>query len=83
MCGVTFEHALTKPIGAPLKASVLEGTAALAEARAREATAGAQTRGPARRVLQPCASSLPMGILRAVEWAQLAHCNFLRTHGGL
>ena len=24
-----------------------------------------------------------MGHLRAVEWAQLAHSNFLRTHGGL
>ena len=33
MCGVTYEHALTTPIGPPLKASVLEGTAALAEPR--------------------------------------------------
>ena len=83
VCGVTYEHALTTPIGPPLKASVLEGTAALAEARAREAAAGASTRGPARDVWQPCASSLPMRHLRAVEWAQLAHSNFLRTHGGL
>ena len=67
VCGVTFEHALTTPIGPPLKASVLEGTAALAEPRAREAAAGAQTRGPARDVWQPCASSLPMGHFRAVE----------------
>ena len=24
-----------------------------------------------------------MGHVRAVEWAQLGHCNFLRAHGGL
>ena len=32
---------------------------------------------------QPCIKSLSMGHLRAVDWAQLGHSNFLRAHGGL
>ena len=80
-CGVSREQALSTPIGRSVLASQLEGTAALAAARAREGDA-APRRARADR-WQPCLGSLPMGHLRAVEWAQLGHCNFLRAHGGL
>ena len=77
------EQALTTPIGPAVPASFLEGTAALAEARAREKESGRDNSGRRHDNCQPCAKSLPMGHLRAVEWAQLGHSNFLRAHGGL
>ena len=80
-CATSYEQALTTPIGPEVSASALEGTVALAEARAREGASGKAFRGPDK--WQPCAKSLPMGHLRAVEWAQLGHINFLRAHGGL
>ena len=82
-CATSYEQALTTPIGPAVPASFLEGTAALAEARAREKESGRDNSGRRHDNWQPCAKSLPMGHLRAVEWAQLGHSNFLRAHGGL
>ena len=82
-CATSYEQALTTPIGPAMPASFLEGTAALAEARAREKEKGRDNSGRRHDNWQPCAKSLPMGHLRAVEWAQLGHSNFLRAHGGL
>ena len=61
----------------------MEGTAALEAARAREAAASTPDGVRRRDDWQPCASSLTMGHVRAVDWAQLGHANFSRTHGGL
>ena len=35
------------------------------------------------RKLQPCLAALPMGDLNAVDYAQLAHMNVVRSSGGL
>ena len=80
-CATSYEQALTTPIGPEVSASLLEGTSALDEARAREERGGQKSRQSGK--WQPCLKSLPMGHLRAVEWAQLGHSNFLRAHGGL
>ena len=84
-CATSYEQALTTPIGPALPASVFEGTVALAEARAREARreSGATLPSGKKDKWQPCLNTLPMGHVRAVDWAQLGHCNFLRAHGGL
>ena len=82
----TYEQALTTPVGLAMSAAVFEGTQALVEARAREA---ARENGASASCAfhsgkwQPCLPTLPMGHLRAVDWAQLGHSNFLRAHGGL
>ena len=83
-CSTSYDHALSTPIGPEMPASALEGTAALIAAREREAAEGnTSTRGRRSDKWQPCCHSLVMGHIRAVDWAQLGHCNFLRAHGGL
>ena len=80
-CKVSRERALTNAIGRTLPETELEGTAALAAARARLAASGRSTRQPRR--WQPCVSALPMGDLNAVDYAQTGHMNILRAAGGL
>ena len=58
-CKVSRERALTNAIGRTLPETELEGTAALAAARARLAASGRSTRQPRR--WQPCVSALPHG----------------------
>ena len=85
-CATSYEQALTTSVGPAMSAAVFEGTQALVEARAREA---ARENGASASCAfhsgkwQPCLPTLPMGHLRAVDWAQLGHSNFLRAHGGL
>ena len=80
-CATSYEQALTTPIGPALSTVAFEGTQALDEARARESMLKGWA--PRSDKWQPCLSSLPMGHVRAVDWAQLGHSNFLRAHGGL
>ena len=81
-CATSYEQALTTPVGPAMPESVFEGTAALAKARAREANCEAVRKFRSDK-WQPCSQVVPMGHLRAVDWAQLGHSNFLRAHGGL
>jgi len=90
-CSVSRQRALTNAIGPPMPAAALAGTVALEAAQAREAdgkgagsTPGAAGRNDAGRDLwQPCLGALPMGDLNAVDYAQLAHMNLVRSSGGL
>ena len=66
-CGVSRQRALTNAIGRTLPESEIQGTAALAAARARLAASGRSTRQPRR--WQPCVSALTMGDLNAVDYA--------------
>ena len=78
-CATSYEQALTTPIGPALSTVAFEATQALDEARARESTL--KGRAPRSDKWQPCLSSLPMGHVRAVDWAQLGHHNFFARMG--
>ena len=75
---VSQARAMSNAIGPLISEADLEGTRALAAARAR---LGETSHRPRR--WQPCLAALPMGDLNAVDYGQLAHMNVIRAHGGM
>ncbi len=89
---VPHERALTNGFAEALPEDLFEGTAALEQLRAREASAGSggdgrgapsgEPGGRRPRVV-PALASLAMGDRNAVPLAQSAHIGLLRAHGGM
>ena len=76
---VSLQRDLSNAIGRLVHERELEGTQALASARARRACDGR----PSPTKWQPCQATPPMGDLNAVDYAQTAHMNLIRGFGGL
>ena len=75
---VSQARAISNAIGPLISEADLEGTRALAAARARLGETSHR-----HRRWQPCLAALPMGDLNAVDYGQLAHMSVIRAHGGM
>ena len=80
-CAITRARALSNAVGRPVPVKRARRWASWARFEAEHPQAAAQA--VARGVVQPLWNALPMGDGNAVDYAQLGHCNVLRSEGAM